>query len=459
MQNIGYSKYQKTLSVLSDIILLNICYFVVYLHHFYTLTAFTQSRYFELLLFFNIAWFFSVNAVKVYDTGRTNTIEETIKRLLNALLLFLVLIFAFLGLKGIVYNKYFIFQSYVLTATLLTIGNITIVGLLKSYRRKGYNFRNVLIAGYGEIANDLKEYLINNPQLGYKLLGIFDDNTDNDSTTGNIKSIEQFCAENVVHEIYCCLPYIEPRKVRRLIKFSENNFIKIGIIPDIRGFPGKNVEVSLYDFIPVLNFRPGPLEDQLNALVKRTFDMLFSLFVLVCILSWLFPLFAIFIKLESSGPVLFIQRRTGRGNKSFRCYKFRTMMVNKDADQKQATRDDSRITRFGRFLRKTNLDEMPQFFNVLKGEMSVVGPRPHMLKHTEEFTLAVEKFMLRHYVKPGITGLAQIKGYRGETNTYEKLKNRVKLDRFYVANWSLFFDIRIILMTIYSMFKGDKNAF
>ncbi|MCC5928975.1 MAG: undecaprenyl-phosphate glucose phosphotransferase [Cyclobacteriaceae bacterium] len=459
MQNIGYSKYQKTLSILTDIAILNVSYFSIYIYHFNSLNAFAQSRYFELLLFYNIAWFFSVNALKVYDISRTNSTEDTVKRLLNALLLFLILIFAFLGLKGILYNKYLIFQSYVLTAFLLTISNITVIALLKNYRRKGYNFRNVLIAGYGEIAIDLKEYLMNNPQLGYKLLGIFDDKSDSNEIKGNIKSIEKFCAESVIHEIYCCLPYIEPRQVRRLIKFSENNFIKVGIIPDIRGFPGKNVEVSLYDFIPVLNFRPGPLEDQFNAFIKRSFDLLLSILVLVCILSWLFPLFAIFIKLESPGPALFIQRRTGRGNKSFRCYKFRTMHVNKDANQKQATRDDARITRFGRFLRRTNLDEMPQFFNVLKGEMSVVGPRPHMLKHTEEFTLAVEKFMLRHYVKPGITGLAQIKGYRGETNTYEKLKNRVKLDRFYVANWSLFFDIRIILLTTYSMLKGDKNAF
>lgn len=459
MQNIGYSKYQKTLNILTDILLLNFCYFVIYFHQFRTLDTFAQSRYFELLLFYNIAWFFSVNAVKVYDIGRTNKTEETIKRLLNALLLFLILIFAFLGLKGIVYNKYLIFQTYVLSALLLTISNVTIIALLKRYRRKGFNFRNVLIAGQGEIANDLKDYLINNPQLGYQLLGIFDDTSESSDTIGDIKSIEKFCANNVIHEIYCCLPYIEPKKVRRLIKFAENNFIKIGIIPDIRGFPGKNVEISLYDFIPVLNFKPGPLEDQANAFIKRSFDVLFSLFVLVFILSWLFPIFAILIKMESPGPVLFIQYRTGRGNESFRCFKFRTMLVNKDSDLKQATRNDSRITRIGRFLRKTNLDEMPQFFNVLMGEMSVVGPRPHMLKHTEEFTRAIDKFMLRHYVKPGITGLAQIKGYRGETNTHEKLKNRVKLDRFYVANWSLFFDIRIILLTIYSMLKGDNNAF
>lgn len=163
--------------------------------------------------------------------------------------------------------------------------------------------------------------------------------------------------------------------------------------------------------------------------------------------------------MESSGPVIFKQKRSGKNNKPFVCYKFRTMTVNKDSDLKQATKFDKRITKVGAFLRKTNLDELPQFFNVLKGEMSVVGPRPHMLRHTEEFSKAVDKFMLRHSIKPGITGLAQAKGYRGETNTVAKIKNRVKLDRFYVENWSLLFDLKIIMMTVSSMLKGDENAY
>jgi lipopolysaccharide/colanic/teichoic acid biosynthesis glycosyltransferase len=201
------------------------------------------------------------------------------------------------------------------------------------------------------------------------------------------------------------------------------------------------------------------LDDVKNRVVKRGFDILFSFAFIVFILSWLYPLLAILIKLDSKGPILFRQPRTGKGNNDFLCYKFRTMKVNSDSDKVQASRGDSRITRFGRFLRRTSLDEFPQFFNVFMGDMSVVGPRPHMLSHTREYSKRVEKFMARHFVKPGITGLAQAKGYRGETKELLQMKNRVKLDRFYVENWSLLFDIKILMLTAVTLYKERDKAF
>jgi putative colanic acid biosynthesis UDP-glucose lipid carrier transferase len=205
--------------------------------------------------------------------------------------------------------------------------------------------------------------------------------------------------------------------------------------------------------------RPEPLEDITNSIKKRLFDMVFSLCVIVLLLSWLVPILAILIKLNSKGPVFFVQWRSGKDNKKFRCYKFRTLSINADAHTRQVTKDDSRITPLGRLLRKTNLDELPQFFNVLMGHMSVVGPRPHMLLHTEEFSKIMEEYMVRHFVKPGVTGWAQVQGFRGEIREREQLRKRIEHDIWYMENWSLWQDVKITWLTIVKTLKGDSNAY
>jgi exopolysaccharide biosynthesis polyprenyl glycosylphosphotransferase len=240
-----------------------------------------------------------------------------------------------------------------------------------------------------------------------------------------------------------------------LIHFAEENLIRVRLVADFRWVNFTDLEIERIGDIPVIKLHTTPLDNWNNQLLKRTFDILFSLLVIIGLLSWLLPLLAVAIKLDSRGPVFFRQKRTGRDNRSFWCLKLRTMHVNSESDSKQATRNDSRITKTGSFLRNSSLDELPQFFNVLLGDMSVVGPRPHMLKHTSEFNAEVDRFMERHKIKPGITGLAQSKGYRGETADFEKLKNRVKLDLFYVNNWSFLFDLQIIFATIRLIFKKD----
>jgi len=202
-----------------------------------------------------------------------------------------------------------------------------------------------------------------------------------------------------------------------------------------------------------------PQEERYNRYIKRTFDLIFSCFVLFFILSWLYPLLAILIKLDSRGPVIFKQHRSGRDNKSFWCYKFRSMRVNSDCHHRQASRNDDRITALGRFLRRTSLDEFPQFINVLIGNMSVVGPRPHMLKHTEQYRHVIKNYMVRHYSKPGITGWAQINGYRGETLQTEAMEKRVEHDIWYLENWSVYLDIKIILRTTSQVLRGHINAY
>ncbi len=457
--NHRYSKYQKQINLIGDVLFLNTAFFGVYYIVFNVFSTLYKSQYFELLLFFNISWLIVAYLLKIHDKTRTQLFENSIRQRLNALGLYLVLIFAFLGIKGGDYYKPFVFYAYSGTSISLSVLNIGLVLFYKYYRKVGYNYRNVIIIGYGEISRELRKFFTFNPEHGFRFLGYFDNNSDNPNIKGRLSKIKEYCDKEDIDEIYCVLPYLDFHEVEKITKYAEDNFIKIRMIPDFRGFPYKNIEVQIFDYIPVLNFPTQPLDDLINRFMKRTFDFLFSLFFIVFIMTWLVPIIGILIKLDSKGSVFFKQKRSGINNNTFICYKFRTMRSNQEADVKQATKEDLRITRVGSFLRKTNLDEIPQFINVLLGDMSVVGPRPHMLKHTEEFSKQVDKFMLRHYVRPGITGLAQAKGYRGETNTYLKLKNRIKLDRFYVENWSLIFDLKILFLTFLVMLKGDDNAY
>src|SRR5690606_4828191 len=218
-------------------------------------------------------------------------------------------------------------------------------------------------------------------------------------------------------------------------------------------------EVTLLGPVPVVSTRQEPVYDIESRFKKRLFDLAFSTLVIVLLLSWLYPVIALLIKLESRGPILFKQQRTGRDNKPFWCYKFRSMRVNSDSDSRQATRNDDRITRIGRFLRKTSLDELPQFFNVWQGHMSVVGPRPHMLKHTEEYRVIIDHYMARQFLKPGITGWAQVNGYRGETTDPRLMERRVAHDIWYLENWTAMLDVRIVFLTIINVLVGEKNAF
>jgi Undecaprenyl-phosphate glucose phosphotransferase len=454
-----YSRYQKEINLAGDLIFLNVFFIFGYYFTFDGINTLIHSTYFELQLFFNIAWVLSAFIIQIHDTTRTTPFEKTLRRLINALGLYLILIFAFIGIKGENFYKLYILQSYFLTALGITIFHLSFIVFIKYYRRLGYNLRKVAIVGYGEIARELRKFFIFHPEHGYKFIGYFDDNVKGQQIVGNTKDLFDFSQVNRIDEIYCCLPSIDPALMQDLIDFAEEHFIKIKIIPDFRGFPYKNVEVQLYDYIPVLKVRPQPLDDRFNQFIKRSFDFVFSALVMSLILWWLIPLISLLIKLDSKGPAFFKQKRHGKDNKPFTCYKFRTMVSDNGTEFKQAIKDDPRITRFGRFLRKTSLDEIPQFYNVLVGDMSVIGPRPHPIKLNYDFKPQITKFMLRHSVKPGITGLAQAKGYRGETTSLVSMKNRVKLDRFYVENWSLLFDLKIIVLTLNHLLRENDNVY
>ncbi|WP_431293743.1 exopolysaccharide biosynthesis polyprenyl glycosylphosphotransferase [Pedobacter sp. P26] len=266
--------------------------------------------------------------------------------------------------------------------------------------------------------------------------------------------------ESGVKEIYVAIAPHRMNDVSRLVSVADQQCVRLKFVPDIGGALAAPYTISyMGGEFPMITLRNEPLEIMGNRFKKRAFDVIFSAFVIVFVMSWLYPIIAILIKLQSPGPVLFKQLRSGRNDEPFWCWKFRSMKINKDSDHKQATKDDDRITKIGRFLRKTSLDEMPQFFNVFFGSMSVVGPRPHMLKHTEEYKKIISQFMVRHFLKPGITGWAQVNGFRGETKEDDAMENRVKFDIFYLENWTAMLDVKIIFMTVINALRGEENAY
>ena len=302
----------------------------------------------------------------------------------------------------------------------------------------------------------LERFFNDSPQLGFinNKIVCFKDRKKLD-----LEAVFEYILREDIDELFCSIKELKNQDIAQVISFADNNLKVVKFIPDNKQVLSKKLQHDYYGLIPILTFRTIPLDDPLSLLLKRAFDIVFSLLVIVTILSWLTPLVALIIKIESKGNVFFTQLRNGYNYKSFRCFKFRSMVQNPNADLIQVTRGDARITNFGKILRKTSLDEMPQFFNVLLGDMSVVGPRPHMLSHTEMYAKKIDKFMVRHFVKPGITGLAQVSGFRGEVESDKDIIGRVKHDIFYIENWSFFLDIKIIFQTFFNTINGEEKAY
>jgi putative colanic acid biosynthesis UDP-glucose lipid carrier transferase len=312
-----------------------------------------------------------------------------------------------------------------------------------------------VLIGANKETQELKQFFDAHPDYGYRLQNIFDVK-DAGLDMGCIK---EFILENKIDEIFCSVKELNNEELLELTDYADNNLRTLKFLPNPDTILSKHLNYDYYGKTPVLSLREIPLDDPVNQLAKRSFDILFSLLVIVGVLSWLTPVIAILIRMESKGSVFFKQKRNGLDYKEFECYKFRSMVPNNTAHIHQVSRNDHRITTMGKFLRKTSIDELPQFFNVLKGDMSVVGPRPHMVSHTHMYAERIDKFMVRHFVKPGITGLAQVSGYRGEVESEEDIVGRVRNDIYYIENWSTVIDIRIIFKTVGNIFAGDHKAY
>jgi putative colanic acid biosynthesis UDP-glucose lipid carrier transferase len=325
--------------------------------------------------------------------------------------------------------------------------------------------KDLVIVGYSQAAEEIFRYCEDQTVRGYRFMGIFSDMPVIGALAkhhmGEVEAVKAYAVQNRIDIIYCALPGSRKQDITDLMEFCERNTIRFRVIPSAESFIPvvKASDLEFLGGVPVSKLRKEPLDRQVNRRLKRTFDIVFSLAVILFILTWLFPLLALAVKLSSRGPVFFKQKRLGRDNKEFTCWKFRSMRMNNEADVKQATKDDPRVTRVGRFLRKSNLDEMPQFWNVLLGHMSVVGPRPHPIRLNEQYRDIIDKYMVRHFVRPGITGWAQVNGFRGETSTPDLMERRVEMDVWYLENWSFWLDIKAVVKTVTNMLGKEKMAY
>jgi len=444
-----YSKYLRPISIIFDLLVVSS---FVYL--------FLDQSLFKVapILVFSALWIISAFITKFYEVYRFTKLIRIISFIFYQLLLFSILVFAFFGVvqsptPGLSQTLVFLLYTFII----ISLFKLTLFYALQSYRLGfGGNFRKTIIIGNDESVSELKEFFINQKELGYENRRTFKFNHPSDL---NLEECFDFILTRNIDEVYCSANELDESQISLLITFCENNFKILKFISKRGGLLSKKLKTDTYGLSTVQSLREMPLSNDFNTILKRTFDIVFSLVVIIFLLSWITPIIGLIIKIESRGPVLFKQTRNGIKFREFTCYKFRSMIENNDADIQQATKNDKRVTKIGKILRKTSLDELPQFFNVLIGNMSVVGPRPHMIKENERYSKSVDKFMVRHFVKPGITGLAQVKGFRGEIETDEDIINRVKYDIYYLENWSLILDLNIVFLTTINFLTGQKKAY
>ena len=459
----GKSKYFNLIFALGDVLILISSFALAYIIRF-NFTSHNSTEYFLLEGYMISVWILIAINFKLYDIPRLLHIDKIIVQNLNALgVYFLIIASSVYLLFHYDYSRLQFVSTFMFFFLGIILWRILIKKSLYIGREKGRNSRTIIFAGGGNWAHDIYYKLLKDSGYGYQLKGVFDHQIPANGLgkyyQGQLHLLEAFCKQQKIDDLLIALPNSNGAEVDRLVKFAENHMIRVQIIPEFTSFFHKSVSIEYFENLPILSLRTEPLESLTNRMVKRLFDIVFSLLIIIFLLSWLFPLLAILIKMSSKGPVFFTQLRSGRDNREFICYKFRTMAVNNLADQLQATANDPRITKLGAFMRKTNLDELPQFINVLLNQMSVVGPRPHMLTHTKYYRKIIDKYMVRQYAKPGITGWAQVIGLRGETKEVSDMEKRAKADIWYIENWSLVLDVKIIFLTVLAMIKGDTKAY
>lgn len=337
---------------------------------------------------------------------------------------------------------------------------------LELYRKQGGNVRKVILIGSHENMQELYHAMTDDPTSGYRVLGYFEDFPSDRypsdvSYLGHPQEVNNFLKQNVgrVDQLYCSLPSARSAEIVPIINYCENHLVRFFSVPNVRNYLKRRMHFEMLGNVPVLSIRREPLKLLENRIVKRTFDIVCSTLFLCTIFPFIYIIVGVAIKMSSPGPIFFKQKRSGEDGKEFWCYKFRSMRVNAQCDTLQATEHDPRKTRIGEIIRKTSIDELPQFINVFKGDMSIVGPRPHMLKHTQEYSLLINKFMVRHFVKPGITGWAQVTGYRGETKELWQMEGRVMRDIWYIEHWTFLLDLYIMYKTVYNAIHGEKEAY
>ena len=449
--NKRYSIYIKPISIIANLVIINL---ILRLYFNESYSGFWHITY------INLSWLIISYHLNFNNLRRYNKNVDVLSRLFVQFLIFTSVYFAYYSLTNKKINSIEHIKVLIYVFIAITIFRTVYLYALKKYRIEGGNYRNIVIIGSNKSVQKTINFLEQHTELGYRIIGYFSDkNKSKKNYLGNIESSFNYTLDNEIDEIYCSISELTNSQIKDFIDFTDNNFKILKLIPDTKDVFTAKMIVEYYDFLPIISLRTIPFDISVNKYLKRSFDILFSIIIIVFVLSWLTPLMFILIKLDSKGPLFFKQTRDGLNKRPFTCYKYRSMYNNDIADDIQATKQDIRVTKIGNFIRKTSIDELPQFYNVLIGDMSVVGPRPHMLSQTIKYAKTVDKFMVRHFVKPGITGLAQVRGYRGEVEKNEDMGNRIKLDIFYIENWSILLDFKIIGQTIINGFKKEEKAY
>jgi len=443
-----YSGYIRPFSYLIDLIIIN--FFAVLIADFPI-----QKILFSAVL--NFGWIAIALHLGFYEVYRFSKVISILNCSLKQASMFGIVFFAlaFFYTDETSFKRLIIFLF--ISFNFILFIKFSIFFFLQKYRVIfGGNHRKVILIGNTKSISPLRHFFTENLDYGYELIHSFE---AEQLKTAQIEEMFNFVINNNIDEIYCSITGLSENKMNEIIDFADINLKTLKFIPDGNQIFFRNFILQYYDYIPVIALRNIRLDENLYKMAKRGFDIIFSLIIIFGILSWVIPILGILIKLESKGTVFFNQKRNGLNNKEFNCYKFRSMEKSKVMTMDQVSKNDARVTKIGKIIRKTSIDELPQFFNVLIGDMSVVGPRPHMISYNQEYTLKVNKFMMRHFIKPGINGLAQTRGFRGEIESDYDIINRFKYDIFYLENWSILLDVKIILTTIYNIITGDKKAY
>ncbi|OSY87018.1 sugar transferase [Tenacibaculum holothuriorum] len=441
----------KPLTVFIDVLIINVIVYFVGDKEYLNFTFLSYITFFWLLLSYY---------TKFYNVYRYTHITKLLTLLLSHFFVFTLAYLSFFSVfkEGKIINNQVLIYSLIISSIIFI--KLFTFFLLKLYRLEGKNYRNIVVLGGINSAKKIENLFNERNDLGYRFFGFFSDKEyKSKSYLGKHDDAFNYIVQNNIDEIYCEFSKFNEKQLINIREFVAKQKLELRIIPKSKAIYSKDFVLEHYGTIPILKPKPLPFERVETHIIKRVFDIIFSLFICIFILSWLLPILAFLVLIDSKGPLFFKQKRDGLNGKQFYCYKLRSMRVNDDADKISATKNDDRVTKIGSFLRKTSLDELPQFFNVLIGDMSTVGPRPHINIQTKKYTNEVENYLIRNSVKPGITGLAQISGYRGEVIKKSDIENRVRLDIFYIENWSFFLDVKIIFQTIFNFLKEEEKAY
>ncbi|MCX2741232.1 undecaprenyl-phosphate glucose phosphotransferase [Pontibacter anaerobius] len=459
-----YSTLFKWINVVVDYFLLNGTLYFCFILADNELIWAEVYDYRLTIVLLNFSWFYSSNICNVYSQILKRNAAPVMSANVAALCVFISLSAAIKLLLPHFYIPPTPFIYYFVLFPAFIIGWRLSFLLYRKYKKnKWATSSSIAIVGASPAGIELYNYINANSELDYQIAGMFDDDPTKVPPhihyLGNAKDSVSYASTNKISEIYCSLPNQAFEVIEKLILEADKYMVRFRLVPDVKGALNGRFMVELVGPVTILKPRQEPLENKANEIIKRAFDIVFSSLVLLFILSWLTPVLAVIIKLESKGPVFFKQLRSGKNNKSFQCLKFRSMALNNNADKLQACKGDFRVTRIGRILRKTSIDELPQFINVFFGNMSVVGPRPHMLKHTKDYSQLINNYMVRHFLTPGITGWAQVNGFRGETKETMAMLNRVQADLWYLENWTLYLDLKIVFLTVWQSFQRNENVY